>query len=78
LPDEVAFKCPICWSDMEDREIHLSIQGHGAAAAPAVQVHFQCPGLPDVDGPVGIASVDRRRSVRVCTACGAGLLLPPR
>jgi len=73
----VVLNCPFCWSEMEDREIHLRIQGHGSVDAPAVSVHFECPGVRDLDGPIGIASVERRRNVRVCTACGAGLLLPP-
>ena len=78
LPGEIEFRCPLCWSEMENREIRLTLQGHGSVAAPSVNVHFQCPGLKDLDGAVGIASEERRRGVRVCTSCGAGLLLPPQ
>jgi hypothetical protein len=78
VPDKIAFRCPLCWSEMQDRQIRLTIQGHGSVAAPSVEVHFECPGLKDIDGPVGIASMERRRGVRVCTSCGAGLLLPVR
>jgi len=78
LPDQIAFRCPLCWSEMQDREIRLTIQGHGSVVAPSVRVQFECPGLRNIDGAVGIASVERRRGVRVCTSCGAGLLLPMR
>lgn len=76
LPRQGDFKCPLCWSGMEEREIWLSVQGHGSFVAPGVRVHFECPGVPDLDATVGTASAERRRPVRVCSNCGAGLLLP--
>lgn len=76
LPRQGDFKCPLCWSRMEERDILLSVQGHGSFVAPGVRVHFECPGVPDLDATVGSASAERRRPVRVCTNCGAGLLLP--
>lgn len=76
LPNQVNFRCPLCWSEMEDREIRLTIQGHGSATAPGVRVHFECPGIRPINDTIGIASEERRRGVRVCTSCGAGLLLP--
>ncbi len=76
LPQKIDFRCPLCWSDMQEREIRLSIQGHGSVSAPSVRVDFECPGLKELHGSVGVASEERRRGVRVCTSCGAGLLLP--
>ena len=76
IPTKVAFRCPLCWSELVEREIHLNIQGHGSATAPGARVHFECPGLHGIDDTIGAASVERRRGVRVCVSCGAGLLLP--
>jgi hypothetical protein len=78
LPNEIEFRCPLCSSQMEEREVWLKIQGHGSAVAPGARVHFECPGLDGIDDVIGAESVERRRGVRVCTSCGAALLLPPR
>jgi hypothetical protein len=78
IPSDIAFRCPVCASEMEAREIRLVVQGHGSAVAPGVRIDFECPGLLRVDDVIGAGSVQRRRGVQVCKACGAGLLLPPR
>lgn len=78
LPSEIEFRCPLCASQMEQREVWLNIAGHGVTAAPGIRAQFECPGLDRVDEIVAQQSVERRRGVRVCTSCGTALLLPTR
>lgn len=61
--------CLRCGHALKAQHMRLDIQGHGSVNAPSVHVRFDCPGLPSIDGPVGIASIARQLSIQVCGGC---------
>ena len=71
-------RCPQCFSEMTACDIRLRVQGHGSAAAPALRVRFEAPGISALDELVGARSLEVAREGMLCSSCHSAWFPPPR